>query len=331
MARFRNGSALIAVLWVLVLVSLLAMSLTDRTQLEIELLRRQKVRAQAGALAEAGAIAALHYLGGGGRLPDPAPGQTAMRLSQAGDAVEFPFAEGSARVMLVNADCQANVNRLDAGNLAGILQWLDLSQPESEALAAAIADWIDADDLVRPGGAEAADYGPGEGPPNGPVVEMAGLEGVRGMTPALLWGENPFQEDGKRLGLADLLSTRGESKKACIDPATADLRLLVGGLGLDPSQAERLMEDREAMRSLPPSLSRTALQLLGDRVGAQKMLEIKDRLPTGRSDGLFVVSTGQPKMEGPSGTKAVVRVRILRWTHANTGMKHMDTLEWEYL
>jgi hypothetical protein len=208
---------------------------------------------------------------------------------------------------------------------------LDLSKPESEALAAAVADWIDADELVRPGGAEAADYGQGAGPPNGPVAELAGLEGVRGMTPALLWGENPYQADGERLGLADLLSTRGESKRACIDPSTADLRLLVGGLGLDPSQAERLIEDREAMRSLPPALARTPLQLLADSVGAQKMLEIKDKMPTGRSDELFVVSTGRPEPDDPSGSKAVVRVRILRWTHADTGMKHMDTLEWEYL
>jgi hypothetical protein len=67
---------------------------------------------------------------------------------------------------------------------------------EADEIADAILDWRDADDLVRTNGAE-ADYYAGKGlpyrPANGPFKVLTELLLVRGISPGLFWGD-PLRE-----------------------------------------------------------------------------------------------------------------------------------------
>lgn len=95
---------------------------------------------------------------------------------------------------LVDLEGRFNVNNLvtatggiDAGQLALLGRLLAvLGLPPG--LAATIADWVDADAVVRPGGAESADYAlldPPYGAPDRPLASVSELRGVRGLEPAL--------------------------------------------------------------------------------------------------------------------------------------------------
>jgi general secretion pathway protein K len=85
----------------------------------------------------------------------------------------------SARVVGARLD----VNKTDEATLARALQATGLPQARADSAAAALADWMDADNQTRPGGAERDWYlAQGREPPsNGPFVDRRELRRVRGL------------------------------------------------------------------------------------------------------------------------------------------------------
>jgi general secretion pathway protein K len=212
----ERGIALIAALWALLLLVSIAtpVALAARQQgwTGGEHERRAGVRwaAEAGvALLVArveGALRGLELALEIGRLAvaldaDPEAqqrGRDALRALNAIDSVAaataLPLPNGTVVTMRV-ADATARLNLNAAGEpelRTFFRQWV-LDERALGRLVDALLDWRDEDDLVRAQGAEQDDYGRrGVRVRNAPLVSVAELAQIRGMTPELLRRIEPF-------------------------------------------------------------------------------------------------------------------------------------------
>lgn len=122
----------------------------------------------------------------------------AMVRLDAGEALpgqgELLSLPGGARVLRQDATGLVDINAAQPETLAQLFQSLGESRERSVALGDAIADWRDADDLVRPHGGERAHYiDVGLPPPGNRPFETEGeLSAVIGVTPELLECALPF-------------------------------------------------------------------------------------------------------------------------------------------
>jgi DNA uptake protein ComE-like DNA-binding protein len=212
------GSALVAVLWCLVLLSLTAFSLLRTTRLEVRVVKNQGDLVQAHYLALAGIEKAKALIWKENQELKATGGTVSRTLWDNPEAFrDIPFGRGRFRVMRA-AKPEEGARRLVYGisdeesrldvNLASIEE-LKRLPGMTEAVAAAIADWRDRDSQVTPQGAE-ADYYASLSPPyrirNGPLETIRELLMVRGVSPELLLGEDwnanglldPEEDDGAR-------------------------------------------------------------------------------------------------------------------------------------
>jgi len=147
-----------------------------------------------------------------------------------------------------------------------------------EALAAAIVDWRDADEDVTPQGAETTDYlglGTPYRPRNAPFETVEELLLVRGVTPALLWGE-----DVNRNGVLDPNEDDGAAA-----PPTDD--------------ADGLLD-----RGLAPFVTAWSLERNVDAAG-------QARLNLNTADAEAIRTRGQPALSGED-AQAIVTMRQAR-------------------
>jgi len=177
--RSDEGLALLGVLLVLTVLTLLAMSLTNAARQEIVSSSDRWRRAEAEALAEA----ALHRAIFG--LIDPLPG-SAWRPD--GAERSFTFVDREILIRISDETAKIDLNAADVTLLANLFKAVGLEDEEADALADRIADWRDADDLVRLNGAEARAYR-AEGlhvePRNAPFETIDEVRRVMGMSHAL--------------------------------------------------------------------------------------------------------------------------------------------------
>ncbi len=213
--RTREGSALLVVLWVMVVLGVVGVSALHTTQLDLRITKNYGDRVQARYLALAGiekAKALLHEeiqsAQKDGRTPttrlhdaplefrDIELGRGFFRVCR-----ERSASEGGGLVYGVRDEgSRLNVNAAPVTELAKL-------PGLGEELAGAIADWRDGDSEASPGGAE-AEYYAALDPPlrirNGPIETLRELLLVRGVDPDALLGEDananglldPNEDDG---------------------------------------------------------------------------------------------------------------------------------------
>jgi hypothetical protein len=206
----RTGSVLLLVLVVVAILTLGTNTYLDLMQSEHRAVRRHGRAMNSQKLAETGVEylktfvsktpAAIYSLGG---LSSNA---TAMKALLA-DNQEDPFARGRFTIVspaqtagiytgyrygLENESAKLNLHVLLAEGVDGDAQYRLMALPGmTPDVADAILDWLDADAVPRPYGAE-ADYYLGLDPPyaprNGQLASLDELPMVRGVTPELLYG-----------------------------------------------------------------------------------------------------------------------------------------------
>lgn len=223
--RRQRGIALIAVLWVLLLLAFLAASFSSSTRTEANLAHNLVENAKAAALADAGIYRAISAL----TLPIEEGG---VRVD--GTAYAWAFGDGEVRFAVQDEGGKIDLNAASVDLLRGLMVAIGLDEEESAALANAIADFRDEDDDRRPAGAEAADYeqdGLPFGPKNAPfelVEELLRVKGVTGelyrlLLPALTvyTGEDvPNESTAPPLVLAALSTTTPEDRNMDRDTAS---------------------------------------------------------------------------------------------------------------
>ncbi|MFC6669227.1 general secretion pathway protein GspK [Marinobacterium aestuariivivens] len=177
-AHRQRGLALVAVLWVLVLLSLMAGNLSQGSRSN-GLLAQNLVDATRGKYAsEAGMQWALW------NLQQPEENQW---LADGGIQV-LELDDILVHVALQDESGKIDLNAAPVELLTGLFLAAELDGPRAEALADAILDWRDEDDLRRLNGAEEDDYlavGREKGPANARFEKVEELQLVLGMTPGL--------------------------------------------------------------------------------------------------------------------------------------------------
>ena len=272
-----RGAALLLVLWLVALLTALvgAYALTAR----IEALQGRV--GSRGAMAQEIARAGMEYA-----LVRVADRNPETHWQPNGRAYAWRFDGHDVQVRIIDETGKVDLNQADVPLLSRLMQVLGEPPDASDALAAAIVDWRDADDLSQPvGGAEDGDYaaaGRPYGAKDAPFETIAELEQVLGMTPDLYARLEP---------VLTLYSGRGQP-----DATYAQGPVLVA-MGMD---ATAWLAQREAAGAAG------ALQLVGTGSGTYS-IESRARLADGRETSLrTVVRAGASPVPGSAYT-------LLRW------------------
>jgi general secretion pathway protein K len=176
LARER-GFALLAVLWMLILLAALAASYSLTTRTSVALARNAVGSAEAEALADAGihrAVAGLLVTGG-----------DSQGFRADGTPYAWAFANGQVRFSIEDEGGKIDLNGASEALLAALFRTVGLNPKDAGAIAAAIVDFRDDDSNRLPNGAEDRDYARERlphGAKDAPFQLVEELLQVKGMT-----------------------------------------------------------------------------------------------------------------------------------------------------
>ena len=196
----QRGVALLAVLWVMALLAVIAAAFTTARRADTRLARNLADNARAEALADAGIHAAIFGLRQTGDRAWIADGRT----------YSLPLDDGLVRVSVQDEAGKVDLNTGSREVFARLLAEMALEPSPITALLDAVDDWRDEDGLHRPHGAEDADYraaGLPYGAKDAPFDSVEELRFVRGVD-AMLYRQ-----------IAPNLTVH--SRRRHVDPATA--------------------------------------------------------------------------------------------------------------
>jgi general secretion pathway protein K len=179
--RSEEGIALIAVLWMLTLLSIVAAALSLETRSSTRIARNMAENAVVRAAADAGIQRAILDL----ETSTGAPTDTRKFLAD-GTVYNWQFVNSKVQVSIQD-EVKIDLNEAPEELLAALFDSVGINT-DAKSLAAAIADFRDPDNLPRPGGAELAEYraaGLAWGPKNAPFQMFEELQQVLGMTPEI--------------------------------------------------------------------------------------------------------------------------------------------------
>ncbi len=174
----ERGIALIAVLGFLTVMSLLVLSVTSAARTSINASARHLARLQAQAAVDSGIEMAVNQLIDGQQLAPPVLAGP-QELDIGGYKVVVTARPESAKI---------DLNYADVALLMGMFRAAGAGDDEASALASAVLDWRDGDDLLHLNGAEKKEYaaaGLKYGPADKPFESVDELRLVLGVTPAL--------------------------------------------------------------------------------------------------------------------------------------------------
>lgn len=150
----QRGIALLLVLWVLALLTIIAVGLTMTQRTESSLAGNQLATARFQALAEAGVSwAALNLL-----APLTIFDQETEPWVPDGEPRSWTFAGATLQIRVFNEASRIDLNQVPRDLLEALLRAAALEADEASALADAIEDWRDPDDLPSLNGAEDREY-----------------------------------------------------------------------------------------------------------------------------------------------------------------------------
>jgi general secretion pathway protein K len=222
----QRGIALVAVLWVVAILALVAAVFMREARTEIALTRNLAEEAKAEALAEAGVNRAILVLLG---LDETIP----WRID--GTAFAFDYGGGTVRVSLQDEGGKIDLNRAGDAVLQGLFTSVGVGQDAAQHLVDAIADFRDADGLRHLNGAEDAEYAKAGLPydaKDAPFAATEELLQVFGMTPELYARVAPY---------VTVYSPRRD-----VNLATAPAAVLKALPYLSPDRARSVLEQRAA-------------------------------------------------------------------------------------
>jgi general secretion pathway protein K len=256
----RGGSALVAALWVIVILSMLVGSFLFNAHVEARITSYYKKRTKADYLARSGIeVATMLMHKSAGDMKEPEAGEDdrwyepAKRLSDglAVSGLKDQLGEGTIELDIVPEPARRNVNLLTEQDWERILDLAGLPEEMWPEMIDPFFDWTDADDTPRYDGAETEDYYATLEPPyrakNGPLDTVGELLLIKGFGRVILEGgtasagyegETPLQVRG----IEDLLTTYGDGK---VNINAASERVLMTLPGVNSNMAATIITERE--------------------------------------------------------------------------------------
>ena len=178
--RGQRGVALVLVMWLVALLTALVGAYAATARIEY----MQGRGLHGGVVAEAAARAGLEYAVSRVQSQDPDSAWVAD-----GRPYRWTFGAAEVEIRVVDESARIDLNAADVPLLSALFQVVGAEPAHADAVAAAIVDWRDADDLTQPmGGAESPQYaqaGLPYGARNAPFDTVAEVEQVLGMDRAL--------------------------------------------------------------------------------------------------------------------------------------------------
>ncbi len=227
-ASRQRGIALIAVIWVVALLAVMALDVLAAARREGASAYDLAERARLDAAADAGIALAIRALLVAGSAVAPPRGGVAAAAAQ-----DLDFAGTRLRVAVEDEAGKIDLNRAPQAVLRALFEALGEPPARAGSLANAIIDWRDQDQVPRPGGgAEAPEYraaGRGFPPRDGDFQAVEELSLVLGMTPALMAAAAPAltvhsQRDQPDRTVAVPLALRAAAGPAAVAPPAAAAR-----------------------------------------------------------------------------------------------------------
>jgi general secretion pathway protein K len=256
----KRGSALVAALWVILILSMLVGSFLFSAHVEARITSYYKKRAKADSLARSGVeVAKMLMDKSSGTIEEPSGGEDdrwyepAKRLADnlPLSGLKEELGEGTITVDIVPEPARRNVNLLTEQDWERILEHAGVPEEMWPELIDPFFDWTDKDDLPREDGAETEDYYETLDKPyrarNGPLDTVGELLLIKGFTRTILEGgtldtgvkgEEPIQIRG----IATLLTTYGDGK---VNVNAAPKEVLLTLPGVDDLAADKIIELRE--------------------------------------------------------------------------------------
>jgi general secretion pathway protein K len=225
-ARSR-GIALIAVLWTVMLLALMAQSFTSNVRSETQLTRNLIANGQARALADAAIYSAID------RLLHDSPEEDRLYNGQPERLISN---DGEVTISIQDESGKIDINTANTSLLEKLFAWARLEPDDAKSLADQVADWRDRDDRPRREGAEKDAYDQanrGYEPKNQPLDSIEELRLVLGVSPTLF--------DKIRPGITVYSKQRG------IDPRVA-APVVLAAVSDSDGQAPELSDSRRSDR-----------------------------------------------------------------------------------
>ncbi len=331
-ANSEEGAILIVVLWVLLALSLLALSFSASVRTEVNAARNTVDQKQAYYMARAGVEYAVYKI----LEAQSAFNQSQMALQgQLGQQQQVPdvfagsvrldLADGGADVEVIDESGKLNLNLAQAHLIYNLLIVIGVDPADADVITDSIEDWRDQDDLYRPNGAE-SDYYQGLAKPyfakNGLFDVPEELLLVRGVTPEIYYGKKGLSQTGERIeyyGLQKYFTTFSNFNRININ--SAPLAVLASIPGLDYDVAQEIV----AMRQQAPL---TRINEVMERVPGIPT-EVGNYLSMMRSQIYTIVSSGSLNHSEVIGrVRAVIRVggvgpkpyTVVYWNESNMEM-----------
>jgi general secretion pathway protein K len=295
-SRTRSrGVAFVLVLWVIATLSILLGSFAMITRTENLQARHLFDTTRARYAAEAGLNLAVYELRKNDQL---------QRWIPDGRPYAFQFDDAQVEVRLTDDSGKIDINTAKDEILASLFMRSGVEEEQAVALAAAVEDWRDPDDLETPNGAEVDSYhaaGLSYEPANEPFNTVSELQQVIGMSYALYEKIEPA---------VTIYSGRGDPNLSY-----APLEALESIPGITPEIAQQLIAQRQA---LPP----------GYRPGIDgPPLTLPDGTPIPMASGGGLTYSVESRATLPSGAHTVLEATI-RLGGVNAAGRPYTILRW---
>lgn len=245
-----SGYALIMVLWVLVLLTISAMTFNMSTRLSTAMVRNFKEETIANYLAVAGYNMTLNALMTDKDISvDFVDEKGRFYLDKESEPLQenLQMPEGEVRVKVEDEESKININYASENLLRLVFQGTGIDKDRENELIDSLRDWIDPDDAHRLNGAEDEYYEPlGYSTKNDRIDTIDELNLIKGFNEGILYG------DEEHKGISNMITTFG-SGGLNINTASRELMSL---LGLSEIEIDRAMNQRTVTlggyRVIPP-------------------------------------------------------------------------------
>lgn len=307
-----EGSALIVVLWVLLLLSLLVASFAYDMKIEGMVTSYARNRLKAQEIAIAGIEWTRATLArqtpnrfnadGGLVLEDGEDEQMATAAYNLSRGVGVSglvkeVGEGTFTISIMPEESRRNVNTLTDLDWDEILDQAGVPNDKWDEIKDCFKDWTDKNEEHLLNGAEKDDEhyeARGVEPKNGPVDTVDELLQIKGFTPALLYGgESPYNEKDPPLrGIAGLLTTWGDGK---VNVNSASREVLMSLPDIEDYVVEKILELRSGVDGQMGTVDDGFVNVQ-DVIGKTGLdPKLADKITTTERKFLRIVSVGEVK------------------------------------
>jgi general secretion pathway protein K len=250
-----QGVILIALLWILTILSVIALSFARETFVEVAAARNARDLADSYYIARAGIAATIYQLYQKMYMTPQIGGLAAMQAQL--DPVDLgkikgEFGDGEYEVDIQDESGKVNLNYVREDQLRNLVLAAGIAEPEASVIVDSILDWRDPSTIARANGAK-DDYYQSLMPPysvwpdGGKMKAVEELLLIRGITPEIYYGYREKTMDGQiveRYGLSKYLTVYGTGQKININ--SAPLQVLMSIPGMSAASALSMYQRRLA-------------------------------------------------------------------------------------